>query len=221
MMIRINLLPVRQVQKREAGRQFIVMMVGALIIAVAGNAYGFIWLDGKREVAQRRLDDTTARIAQLDKVIGEVKDLDKRKEEVEKKLAELEKLLTERKGPVKMLDALQSAIPKKAWISAFTEKGGAASMSGAAESYDDVSEFMRALKNVMWTPKGMGRVVERKRSGGYRVEMMGTEGAIEEFTDADLKGRAFFDNIELKSSSASSKGKGVTFEMSLTANMKL
>ena len=33
MMIRINLLPVRQVQKREQGRQFIVLMVGMFIIA--------------------------------------------------------------------------------------------------------------------------------------------------------------------------------------------
>ena len=92
MMIRINLLPVRQVQKREQGRQFIVLMVGMFIIAGAANGYWYVWMDGKREAAQRRLDDTNARIAQLEKVIGEVTNLQKRKKEVEEKLAVLEKL---------------------------------------------------------------------------------------------------------------------------------
>ena len=44
-------------------------------------------------------------------------------------------------------------------------------MAGNAESFDDVSEFMRGLNNIVWCPKGMGRVVERKRDGNFRVEL--------------------------------------------------
>ena len=113
MMIRINLLPVRQVQKREAGRQYIVLMVGMFIMTAAANGYWYKWIDDKREAAQRRLDDTNSRIAQLEKVIGEVTNLQKRKSEVEEKLKVLEKLTKQRAGPVKMLDALATAIPKK------------------------------------------------------------------------------------------------------------
>jgi Tfp pilus assembly protein PilN len=36
-MIRINLLPVRQVKKRELGRQFLVVAVGLTVIALIGN----------------------------------------------------------------------------------------------------------------------------------------------------------------------------------------
>lgn len=220
MMIRINLLPVRQVQKREAGRQFIVLMVGTLIIAAAANAFWYNDASGKRDAAQRKLDDTNARIAQLEKVIGEVNNLAKRKKEVEEKLAELNKLLTERKGPVKLLDALSNAIPKKVWLVTFEEKSGVASLSGYAESYDDVSVFMRSLKNVAWTPKGMGRVVERKRDNQWRVESLSAEGAIEEFTEADVK--PFFKDIELKTGEAGQKaGATVRFDLTMTANMKL
>lgn len=224
MMIRINLLPVRQVQKREQGRQFIVLMVGMFIISAAANGYWYVWMDGKRAAGQRRLDDTNARIAQLEKVIGEVTNLQKRKKEVEEKLAVLQKLTKQRAGPVKLLDALATAIPKKVWITSFEEKGGAAVMVGNADSFDDVSEFMRGLNNIVWCPKGMGRVVERKRDSSFRVELLASESEILEFRASELG--FFFSNIELKSTEASAavlKGgnKAVKFDMTLTVNLAI
>jgi type IV pilus assembly protein PilN len=221
MMIRINLLPVRQVQKREQGRQFLVLVVGTLIIAGAANAYWYVWMDGKRATLARKLEDTNARIAQLEKVIGEVNNLAKRKKEVEEKLAVLQKLTKQRAGPVKLLDALATAIPKKVWIGSFQEKSGAATISGSAASYENVAEFMRALKNIVWTPKGMGRVVETKRDGsGSRVELLGADAAIEDFPSADLG--FFFSNIELKQAGAQASKQGVTeFDMTLSVNLAI
>lgn len=222
MMIRINLLPVRQVQKREQGRQFIVLMVGVLIIAAAANAYWYVWLDGKRETAQRRLDDTNARIAQLEKVIGEVNNLQKRKKEVEDKLAVLDKLRKQRGGPVKVLDALATAIPKKVWLKSFDEKGGSAVMVGEAESLDDISEFMRSLNAVVWTPKGMGRVIEGKRDGSAQVELLSGESAIEQFSQGEYS--KFFSNIDLKGTESIVLQKGpklVKFDMTLSVNFAI
>jgi len=227
MMIRINLLPVRQVQKREAGRQYIVALVGILLITLIGNGYWYTSLDSERSDRQRKLDDTNARIAQLEKVIGEVNNLNKRKKEVEDKLTVLDKLRKQRGGPVKLLDALSTCIPKKVWVTDFEEKGGAVKLTGNADSFEDVSEFMRGLNNVVWTPKGMGRVVELKRDGSAaRVEMMSADGAIEDFTGAEIA--HFFTNIELKSTEAASPASSgsaaarnarvVRFEMSLAVN---
>ncbi len=222
MMIRINLLPVRQVQKREQGRQFIVLMVGMFIITAAANGYWYVWMDGKREAAQRRLDDTNARIAQLEKVIGEVTNLQRRKKEVEEKLAVLAKLTKQRAGPVKLLDALATAIPKKVWLSSFEEKGGAAVMVGTAESFDDVSEFMRGLNNIAWCPKGMGRVVERMRNGSFKIELLTGDAEILEIAPQELG--FFFSNIELKSTNTEAAAtktgaKPVKFDMTLTVNL--
>jgi len=224
MMIRINLLPVRQVQKREQGRQFLVVMVGMFIITAIANGYWYVWMDGKREAAQRRLDDTNARIAQLEKVIGEVTNLQRRKKEVEEKLAVLEKLTKQRAGPVKMLDALATAIPKKVWLTSFEEKGGSAIMMGSADSYDDVSEFIRGLNNIVWTNKGMGRVVEKKREGNYRVELLSENNEMLELGAAEVG--FFFSNVELKETvmgTASTKGgnKPVTFNMTLSVNFAI
>ena len=222
MMIRINLLPVRQVQKREQGRQFLVLMIGVLIIAAAANGYWYVWMDGKREAAQRRLDDTNARIAQLEKVIGEVTNLQRRKKEVEEKLAVLEKLTKQRAGPVKLLDALATAIPKKVWLLSFEENGGAAVITGTAESFDDVSEFMRGLNNIVWCTKGMGRVVERQRNGNFRVELLGGDAEIMEVQPTELG--FFFSNLELKDTQSlppvtKTGAKPVKFDMTLTVNL--
>lgn len=223
MMIRINLLPVRQVQKREQGRQFLVVMVGMFVITAIANGYWYVWMDGKREAAQRRLDDTNARIAQLEKVIGEVTNLQRRKKEVEEKLAVLEKLTKQRAGPVKLLDALATAIPKKVWLTSFEEKSGAAIMVGNAESFDDVSEFMRGLNNIVWSSKGMGRVVERQRNGNFRVELLSGDSEMLELRPDEVG--FFFSNIELKETTllanqgSKTGAKPVKFDMTLSVNL--
>lgn len=225
MMIRINLLPVRQVQKREAGRQYIVVLVGFVVIALIGNGYWYFTLDSERADRQRKLSDTNARIQQLEKVIGEVNNLNKRKKEVEEKLTVLDKLRKQRGGPVKLLDALSTSIPKKVWLTTFEEKGGAVKVVGSADSFEDVSEFMRGLNNVVWTPKGMGRVVEMKRDGSAaRVELLTEDNAIEDFTGTEVA--HFFSNIELKGTESTNPGttaaartsRLVKFEMSLSVN---
>ena len=217
--IRINLLPVRQVKKREMGRQFLVLVAGALIIGGAGNYYWYSTRDAEQTRRQDQVSQTQRSIDALEKQIGEVNDLKKRKKEVEDKLTILEKLKKQRNGPVRLLDALSSAIPKKVFVGEFDEKGNVVKVIGTGESHEDVSEFMRGLANIVWSPKGIGRVVERKRDARtVRVELLSAEGATEDFEVKDLSN--FFMGVELKTSEQfDNKGKpNVKFELGMTAN---
>ncbi|ATB49913.1 PilN domain-containing protein [Corallococcus macrosporus] len=198
MMIRINLLPVRAVKKREMGRQVLVLFAVVLIGAALAN-YG--WYDNRdTELKTHRQGVATAKakIAELEKIIGEVKNINTRKAEVEKKLAVLDSLRKGRNGPVRMMDALASATPKKVWISTFAEASNSVAIDGSAVSHDEVAEFMRGLNSVVWTPKGMGRLVDRRRDAKTaRVELLTAEATIEEFPDGQVT--PFFTNIDLKS----------------------
>jgi type IV pilus assembly protein PilN len=80
MMIRINLLPVRAVKKRELGRQVLVLGVGVLVAAVVLN--GFWWLDrnSTSNRNQEKIATTKGRIAELEKVIGEVNNINRKRE---------------------------------------------------------------------------------------------------------------------------------------------
>ncbi|HZW88668.1 MAG TPA: PilN domain-containing protein [Myxococcaceae bacterium] len=225
MMIHINLLPVRQEKKREVGRQFLVVVGGALFITLLGN---WLWYDGlasEEKKNAQRMAATQARIAALEKVIGEVDKINARKKDVQAKLAILADLRKQRTGPVRMLDALSTAIPKKVWLNTFDEKTGAVKMTGRAVSHEDVAEFMRALQSIVWTPRGMGRLIEQKRdSANVRVELVGGEGAVDDFPSKSISN--FFTRVELKKAESKAPGQGaaagapriVEFEINMTAN---
>ncbi|WP_141593737.1 PilN domain-containing protein [Myxococcus sp. AB056] len=202
MMIRINLLPVRAVKKREMGRQVLVLFAVVLIGAGVAN---YLWYDNRESelvAHQQGVAAAKAKIVELEKIIGEVKNINTRKAEVEKKLAVLDSLRKGRKGPVRMMDALASATPKKVWVKTFAETNNAVSIDGSAVSHDEVAEFMRGLNSVVWTPKGMGRLVDRRReSKTSRVELLTAEATIEEFPEAQVT--PFFTNIDLKNASQS------------------
>src|SRR6266852_6159328 len=151
MMIRINLLAVRQVQKREVSRQFLILVGVVVVLAIVVNYLVYDRLAHQSDQNAKRLTQTQLRIAELEKVIGEVNNINKRKKEVEDKLKILSDLRKSRSGPVRLLDALATAIPKRVWLTDFDEKANAVKIQGVARSHDDVAEFMRALANVVWT----------------------------------------------------------------------
>lgn len=228
MMIKINLLPVRQVKKREIGRQILVLYAVLLVGALLGN---WAWWSGRESVRQSVVANvraTDARIRELEKVIGEVNNINKRKKELEEKLAVLQTLRRGRSGPVRILDALAEATPKKVWLRDFDEKDGQVKLNGHAMSHEDVAEFMRGLQTMVWTPKGMGRLIEHRRdSKTSRVELMGGDAAIEDFDSAQVG--QFFTGIELKNATQkenreagfSSSTKLVEFQLTLSAQYTL
>lgn len=224
MMIHINLLPVRQEKKREVGRQFLVVVGGALFITLLGN---WLWYDGlasEEKKNAQRIAGTQARIAELEKVIGEVDKINARKKDVQGKLAILADLRKQRTGPVRMLDALSTAIPKKVWLTAFEEKANAVRMVGKAASHEDVAEFMRGLQNIVWTPRGMGRLVEQRRDAATaRVELLGGEGSVEDFPTKSISN--FFTRVDLKKAESKAPTGGpaggprtVDFEILMNSN---
>jgi len=223
MMIRINLLPIRKKVQQEAGRQILALFAVVILGAAGGNVYWYMEQDSVVQGLHGGINATKARIAELDKTIGEVKNINTRKAEVEKKLAVLDELRRGRSGPVRMLDALSNSIPKKAWILNFNEERGSVKLSGSAVSHDDVAELMRNLNGMVWTPKGIGRLVEQRREAKTsRVELLTADVSIEEFPVTDIK--PFFTNVDLKSTQqhgqASKPGEvsTVDFDISLSSN---
>lgn len=223
MMIRINLLPVRAVKKREMGRQVLVLFALVLLGAGVGNYFWYSDRDSELKRHRAGIAQTRAKIAELEKVIGEVKNINARKTEVEKKLAVLDTLRKGRNGPVRMLDALASATPKKVWVKNFTEASNSVSIDGSAVSHDEVAEFMRGLNGVVWTPKGMGRLVDQRRdSKTARVELLTAEATVEEFPAGEVT--PFFTNIDLTSATQQNRNPQnnsqplVEFKITLQAN---
>jgi type IV pilus assembly protein PilN len=145
-MIRINLLPVRVSKKATAGKQQIVLFVVLIVAAYVAN---FLWAQSRASELKARVQKvqkTREEIVQLDRIIGEVKNINQQQAALREKLDILAGLKASRSGPVRVMDALASLTPKRLWITKLDEKGGAAIITGLAATFDDVSNFMSALK---------------------------------------------------------------------------
>jgi type IV pilus assembly protein PilN len=145
-MIRINLLPVRVSKKKEAGKQQLILFVLAVVLALICN---FWWSRSRAsELAAReeKVKHTRAEIAQLEKIIGEVKNIKDEQSAVKDKLAVLDKLKAARQGPVRMLDDLAALIPRRVWLRKVEEKSGSMNIEGSAGTIEDVSLFLTGLK---------------------------------------------------------------------------
>ena len=157
-MVRINLLPVRVSKKKEAGQQQLVLFAALLLAGLVAN---YFWSSSRAsdlKARQAKLSRTKEDIAQLDRIIGEVKDIKTAQADLQQKLDVLDRLKQGRSGPVRMLDELATITPRQLWLSKLDEKGGSITFTGSALSIDDVSAFMAALK----TSKYFDRVELKK-----------------------------------------------------------
>ncbi len=146
-MIRINLLPVRVTKKSIAAKQQMMLLGLAVVLGLVLN---LLWQQSRAADLRSReakIKHTREDIAQLEKIIGEVKNIKAEQAALKEKLDILEKLKAGRSGPVRMLDELATLTPKRLELKKMEEKaGGAMQFDGSAASIDDVSAFMSALK---------------------------------------------------------------------------
>ena len=158
-MIRINLLPVRVSKKKAAGRQQILLLGLLVVLAIIAN---WVWASSRaNDLASResKLRRTRDEITQLDRIIGEVKDIKAQQAALKEKLDTLDKLKAGRSGPVKLLDKLAQIIPPRMEIRKMDEKNGTIVFDGSGATIDDVSAFMTALKQTTYFSR-----VELKRT---------------------------------------------------------
>jgi type IV pilus assembly protein PilN len=144
-MIRINLLPVRAAKKREVGK--VQLAIGVLIIGAAGGG-NYFWHQHEQDKltkVRQEVEKTQREIKQLEEIIGQVKDIEQRKEQVNRKLAVLQELRAGKTGPVKMLDSLATLIPTEVWVEKFVEAGSNLTLEGHAVRHEDLAAFIAAL----------------------------------------------------------------------------
>lgn len=178
-MIRINLLPVRQSRKREAGKQWIVLFAITFLAAVVGNYLWWSETEKNHEAIKSRIAQYQQDVATLNKIIGEVKNIKAQKAEMEKKLETLKKLRDGRTGPVRVMDELANIIPQRVWITNYEDAGGSVAMAGSAGNHEEVSTFLKKLKAskffsapvLKYTRQAAENRVEFQISAGVRYDV--------------------------------------------------
>ncbi len=144
-MIRINLIP--EPERKE------VRGTGEIFIGICVLAALFAAIVAIHILQGNRIEEVNRRIAKAEKRIKELEVIKKKVDEFKAKNAELNRrieiinvLEKNRTGPLYVMDALSQAIPNKAWIDEFTEKGSQTKLVGIADNEFTVADFMKALQ---------------------------------------------------------------------------
>jgi len=168
-MIRINLLPYRPERRKKQILLHLGWLFGSIISAAAFlmlvNMYGNVELVD----LQSELGQLQARNMVFKKKIGKIRNLDKLRVDVERKLSLVDELQQGRFESLKTLTALSAAIPENVWLTSVVDNSGQFKIAGLGESNKAVANFMRSLDKEPLFDNISLQIITRKESRGVPV----------------------------------------------------
>ena len=149
-MARINLLPWREARREEQKRAFLtilalVAIAGVLVIVLADRIEN-AQIDNQRA----RNDYLTKNIRELDKQVEEIRDLQRKRNQLIERMRVIQELQGNRPIIVRVLDQLVRTVPDGVFYTSVTANGPQLSIDGVAESNNRVSSLMRRLDASDW-----------------------------------------------------------------------
>ncbi|MBN2062955.1 MAG: PilN domain-containing protein [Deltaproteobacteria bacterium] len=146
-MIRINLLPFRAARKRENIRRQISIYVLVVILTLVVIGWQFWTINRQLFEVQQEKSNAVHELESYKKTLEEIKILEGKIKEIKTKLGVISDLEKGKAGPVLLLDAIATAVPKdKLWLTELKETKGTLSLSGTAMDNETVALFMDNLK---------------------------------------------------------------------------
>jgi type IV pilus assembly protein PilN len=159
-MARINLLPWREERRKQQLKDFGIRCAFAALLG-ALTWYGFhSHYVGRIEYQNSRNKFLDTQIAELEKKIKEIQDLEKEKQRLIARMRGIEQLQTSRPGTVHLFDELVRTLPEGVSLKSISQKGGDITLVGTAQSNARVSNFMRNIEASEWLTKPELKVIE-------------------------------------------------------------
>lgn len=152
-MIRINLLPHRELKRKRQQQQFFIALG---VVAGLGATVWFAthtYLGGQLEEQNGRNAYLESEIAILDKQIAEIKKVQEQTTALLQRKKIVESLQANRAETVYLLDQLVRQLPDGVYLKGVQQKGNKVSINGFAQSNARVSTFMRNLESSPYLEK--------------------------------------------------------------------
>ncbi|MBI4191350.1 MAG: PilN domain-containing protein [Betaproteobacteria bacterium] len=146
-MIRINLLPHREIRRKQQQKEFYVMLGAVAGLGVTIWFAMHTYLNGQLEEQQGRNGYLEGEIATLDKEIEEIQKLKEQTAALLQRKKIVESLQANRAETVYLLDQLVRQLPDGVYLKGIAQKGGRINVNGFAQSNARVSTFMRNLES--------------------------------------------------------------------------
>jgi len=160
-MARINLLPWREERRKQRQIQFNITagLVAGLGVVSVLLVYG--WMDTLIANQNARNAFLTDQIAQMDKKIETIKDLQAQKQSLIARMQIIEQLQQSRPTEVHLLDEVVKTLPPGVYLTALTQNGDQLIITGVAESSARVSTYLRNLDSSLWVGAPNLQIVQK------------------------------------------------------------
>ncbi|MBS3804839.1 MAG: PilN domain-containing protein [Oleiphilaceae bacterium] len=149
-MANINLRPWREELRAEKQQQFVVMLLGAVVIA-AGLA--FLWksdMDSRIAYQDSRNAYIQSAMKELDSQIKEIESLKRKRDELLARMRVIQDLQGKRPVIVRVFDELVRTLPEGLFYQDLKKSGETVSIVGIAESNSRISSLMRQFEQSDW-----------------------------------------------------------------------
>lgn len=144
-MIRINLLPHRELKKAAHRKRFQNMLAAALLAGLGLSYAGYSWLDGALSEQQHRNQQLEQAIAKLDKELSNIESLRRQRLDMLTRKELVERLQHSRTEATRIFDHLIKTLPEGVFIKSFKQTGTSIAISGTSLSSARIAALMRNL----------------------------------------------------------------------------
>jgi type IV pilus assembly protein PilN len=167
-MIRINLLPHRQIKRAERQRQFNLMLIITAVAAGAIVFMGHTFISTQISSQNERNQRLETANAKLDKEIAEIKELKSQISDVLERKQVVENLQSNRSQAVIVLDELSRQLPEGTYFKAIRQKGSVIDLEGVADTNARIATLVRNFSDSEWMESPNLVQIEAVTIGGVR-----------------------------------------------------
>lgn len=149
-MIRINLLPHRELARAARRRQFNILLGMAVAAGVFIVLLGHSFIAASQSTQDARNAFLDQEIAKLDIQISEIKKIREQTQALLARKQVVETLQSNRTEVVHLFDQMIRLLPEGLYLKSFSQSGNVVTLSGYTQSSARVSTLMRNLENSPW-----------------------------------------------------------------------
>ena len=147
-MVRINLLPIRDILRKRELKQLGVVAAAVLVAVVAIMALAYFILAGQVDSAQKHKAAQAAKLASLKKANEQINADKAEILRLEKQLETVNRLTNVRETPAPLLAALSKAVPDEVWLHSISQAGKGFTLQGEGIDNTVVVNFVQRLQRI-------------------------------------------------------------------------
>jgi len=144
-MIRINLIPYREAFRQQQIIEYILVFIAAIAVTLALVVTVDVWITKDLTSFQDEHTLLKSKNTSLTKKIGELRNLDSLRKEVEDKLKIVDELQAGRFRSLTTLEAIAKSLPQNILLTDIEDKNSTIKLKGYGESSQSIANFMRTL----------------------------------------------------------------------------